>query len=413
MSVKTFSLSRLKKMSLRESSIYRAGGRLQSLSSTELVLQSQGLSQVFQITLNSIYLNLKGEVVKDDVSSFKHQDHICVSFQYKNSQYLALELQILAHSKSKPKKWSFSHSKSWSDFLREVEGFFLSQNFQSIQTPSLVNQPSTEPYLEFYSTEQKRPSSRSQKKWLAASPELSLKKVLCRGASDIFEIHKSYRNNEEGPWHLDEFYMLEWYRAYSLLGDIVLDLKALLNYLKSIGRIQEDLPLFKEVSVKELFKKYLNFELTPQTQDNELYNLLQEKQIPCTKNRSFNEYFHLLFLNKIEPQLDLKTPYIIYDYPPSLRAYSKINKRGFADRFEFYWRGVELANAFFEVNEASVQKQLFQQDLLESKNKNPIDQDYLSEMESGMPPCSGIALGLERLFSVIEGYKDLQNWKSF
>ena len=129
-------------------------------------------------------------------------------------------------------KWDRKKSRDWFEFVRAVQDFFLSKDFCSVETPVLVNSPGTEPHLEFFSTI-KNTNKRKQKMWLSPSPEMHLKKLLCRGAKNIFEIHKCFRNNESGPQHLNEFYMLEWYRAGAELNSLIDDLGNLLKYLKA------------------------------------------------------------------------------------------------------------------------------------------------------------------------------------
>lgn len=300
-----------------------------------------------------------------------------------------------------------SVQKKWYFFLRDVENFFLSHQFCPVQTPSLVSCPGTEPHLHFYSTHQQNIEGQKVRTWyLASSPELRIKKWLCNGAQNVFEIHKSYRNAEQGPLHLNEFYLLEWYRAQGCLKDISIDIKNLLYYLKKKSWISKPLT-FKSYSIKELFKRHLDFDLTPRTRAVELAAILKRERIPYSEQDGFNELFHLLFLNRIENQFRKKSCTYIYDYPPSLRAYSKLNEEGFASRFEFYWGTTELANAFYEVNDPQPQSSIFEQDISMRQNKVPLDRELIQEMEKGMPECSGVALGLERLFMVTQGYESL------
>ena len=105
---------------------------------------------------------------------------------------------------------------------------------------------------------------------------------------------------------------------------------------------------------------------------------------------------------------------IIRDYPLRLRGFSRQNERGWADRFELYWRGFELANAFYEVTDPVEQGQLFQQHLQQRSDGVPEDKELLHLMKTkGMPPCSGIALGLDRLFAALCQERDITFFKIF
>ncbi len=300
----------------------------------------------------------------------------------------------------------------WFNYIRKIQDFFLSQGFCPVETPILVPNASTEPYLEFFSTI-RITQNKKQKLWLTASPEMHLKKLLCQGFSPIFEIHKSFRNNEEGPLHLNEFYMLEWYRTHTPWTKIMEDLEELLKFLQKI--LKFPLKLFKRYTVKELFQKHCDINLDPNSKKEDLIPRLNQFQIPYEKSFSFEDMFHLLFLNQIEKNLEKDIPTIIYNYPPSLRAYSQLNEEGWASRFEFYWKGLELANAFHEIQDAKEQLEIFQKDLENRKTDKDLsmDQELIEYMKKGMPPCVGIALGLERLFMAIYDYKDIHQVHPF
>ena len=291
--------------------------------------------------------------------------------------------------------------KEWGEFLSSVRGFF--SDALQVETPSLVESPGTEPHLLPFETKHLFPDGLSRRKFLPTSPEVHLKKLLCCGWTDIFEIKKCFRNGELSDTHSPEFYMLEWYRAFFTLEELAEELFSLIQRLSRLPLFKGRLQPLETVTVRELFHKHLNFKLTPDTGVNAL-NRLIEGHLPFSAENcdSWEDRFHTLFLNKIEPNFHRETPLIVKDYPPQLRGFSRLNGKGWADRFEFYWRGMELANAFFEVIDPGEQKQLFQSHLKQRADSVPMDRDLLSLMEkNGMPPCSGIALGLDRLFSAL------------
>ena len=313
-------------------------------------------------------------------------------------------------------KWDKKKSQTWFYFVKAVQDFFLSKGFCPVETPVLVDSPGTEPHLEFFSTI-KSINGSQEKVWLAPSPEMHLKKILCRGGRNIFEIHKCFRNNESGSEHLSEFYMLEWYRTKAPLRQLVEDLEGLLQYLKKKNIISFPIKPLKRFSVSELFKTYCEVDLTPKSQAEDLMPALEKFQIPFEASGTFEDFFHLLFLNKIERNLAFDVPTIVEYYPPSLRAYSRLNAQGWADRFEFYWKGLELANAFYEIYDPQEQQEVFEQDLkvrkqLQNSEEIVEDKELIQEMKT-MPPSSGIALGLERLFMAITDQKDISKIHPF
>ena len=121
----------------------------------------------------------------------------------------------------------------------------------------------------------------------------------------------------------------------------------------------------------------------------------------------------MIFLNRIEPKLPKQTPVFICNYPPQLRAFSRLNSQGWADRFELFWQGLELANAFYEVINLKEQKNLFEHHIEQRKDKVPWDKELISFMKQGMPPVSGIAIGLDRLFLAIYKKEDLKETRLF
>ena len=303
---------------------------------------------------------------------------------------------------------SLKEREDWMRFLSVIKRFFCGRGVAAVETPSLVACPGTEPHLAPFKTVWIFPDGKRQVRFLPTSPEMHLKKLLCRGWTDIFEIKKCFRNKELGALHLPEFYLLEWYRAFFSLKQLARELSDLLKRLSREAFFKGPLKPVQTKTVAELFRQHLNFPLTPNTSKKDLARLLQEHQIPFSRAKGFEELFHLLFLNKIEPQFEEDTPLIVRDYPLCLRGFARKNKQGWADRFELYWRGFELANAFFEVTDFREQRRLFQSHLKQRKDSVPADGELLRLMKTrGLPPCSGIAVGLDRLFSALRRKKDI------
>lgn len=293
--------------------------------------------------------------------------------------------------------------QKWSDFIWRTREYFHQQGLTEATTPSLVQNPGMEPELEPFATTW-RCGKQSRTYFLPTSPELHLKKLMSQGFTDIFEIKTVYRNEEVTPLHQPEFTMLEWYRGFADLSMIEDDLCGLLNYLSNhVFKQNTDFAKLKKISVAEAFHDKLKLRLTPQTTKNELYEWAARLQLAPSAEFSWNDLFHLIWVAKIEPQLT-KEPFLLYDYPPSQAALARINERGWADRFEFYWHGVEIANAFNELTDVHEQRERFMKDqkLRVQYGRTPleIDEDFMTALERGLPPSGGIALGMDRLFKV-------------
>ena len=376
-----------------------AGGII-SKSDKEFELHSQGLSLLCERSLKQAR----------QMSVLQPGDWVQAEIVKTGRKYKLKNWQKLCNGLEPDRKISSAVAvqENWNSFLTSVKGFFSRRGVVLVETPTLVESPGTEPHLLPFQTEQVLPDKKKRIRFLPTSPEMHLKKLLCQGWTDIFEIKKCFRNGELGPAHQSEFYMLEWYHAFFSLKQLIGEVEALLEHLNQEDFFTSRLKPVEIQTVSDLFLKYLNFRLTPETGQKELVQLLDKHQIPFSPSGSWEECFHLLFLNKIEPCFCEESPLIVRDYPVCLRGFSRLNYRGWADRFELYWRGFELANAFYEVTDPLEQEQLFQAHLRQRADGIPADRELLRLMKTrGMPPCSGIALGLDRLFAVLCGEKDI------
>ena len=384
------SLNRLKSQKFREGDQFKVAGRVEYHSATKIILKGQEESETFFIE-NGFDLS-RHHFLKENLS-------ILLQVRVHQNRFLVREVHLLTGSKKQLQSFNSQDFRKWHAFLREVEDFFLKEGLCPVQTPHLVSCPGTEPQLRFFST-----SLEGRKLWLASSPELHLKKLLFRNATDIFEIHRCYRSHEKGDINWNEFYMLEWYRVYASMDQIVQDLQNLFSFLKEKSWILFEVKEIQKLFIPNLFEKYCGIRLTPESCQQDLISFLKKKDILYSSTDSFEDLFHLIFLNFIEPFLDSQTPTLVYGYPPSLRAYSKLDSKGWAERFELYWKKIELANAFNEICCVQTQRKVFENDLKKHEQKDlKIDESFLSEMEAGFPPTAGIALGLERLYMVGQG----------
>lgn len=308
------------------------------------------------------------------------------------------------------KKFQKSEALAWQKFQQKIRSYFIEREFIELATPSLVSSPGLETFLDPFETEIEI-GSYSKKVYLPTSPEFHLKKALCIGFEKIFEMAKVFRNSEQGEHHQLEFWMLEWYRAYDNLHSIKEDTKAL------IQSFFEEQINFEELNFKDLFMDYLSFELRPETTKIDLQQLCQVQKITYEESDSFDDLFFRIFLEKIEPVLQKKEWYFLEGFPPSQAALAKLTMDGWADRFELYFKDVELANAFHELNDSEEQRKRFTEALLDKernlKKAVAVDEEFLEFLEYGMPPSGGIALGLDRLFMILQKKTSLEETRLF
>ncbi|MFN3454450.1 MAG: EF-P lysine aminoacylase EpmA [Pseudobdellovibrio sp.] len=301
--------------------------------------------------------------------------------------------------------------KSYFEYLYFMRQFFNEKRFLEVKTSTLVDCPGTEPSLEVFETLYEC-GSEKRSFFLPTSPEIHLKKLLSMGAERIFEIAPVFRNGEKTERHHYEFLMLEWYRSMAHLSSIKHDAIELIEFLADKLKVERP----KEVltySVKELFKKYCDFDFTPETTSEELQALAIRLNIDVKSATCIDDYFYLIFMDKIEYKWPKDRLVFVEKYPPYQAALARIDKDGWAERFEIYWNGLELANAFHELNDPFLQKQRSLEDLekkkLMGKKNVTLDDNFFQSLEYGMPPSAGIALGVERLYMALKNVNSIDS----
>jgi lysyl-tRNA synthetase class 2 len=270
--------------------------------------------------------------------------------------------------------------------IQNIRQFFIQHHFLEIETPLRIPSPAPEEHIE---------AIPSGDWFLQTSPELCMKRLLAAGYPRIFQISKCFREAERGSKHLPEFTMLEWYVAQFDYYQLMEQCEAMLiTALKDMGHTQDIIwqnnkinlaSPWKRISVADAFSKYAPISLQEA--------LHQDK-------------FDEILVEYIEPRLGIDRPTFIYDYPAKLAALAKIKKSdpNVAERFELYIGGLELANGFSELTDAREQRQRFEEALELRAAKNwasyPLPKKFLATLEH-LPPCAGIALGIDRLAMIL------------
>ena len=323
------------------------------------------------------------------------------------------KLVLLAPNNSgrEVKSQVWAEHRNWQQFLNQVRKFFSDKSFLEIKTPTLVLCPGTEPSIEVFETEFVL-GSKVKKYFLPTSPELNLKKLLAEGADKIFEIAAVFRNGERTERHSSEFLMLEWYRSYVNLNRIKMDVIELIEILADQLKVEKPRGVLS-FTIPQLFSQYCHFELTPQTGVEELKKLAATLSVDVSAAQTIDDFFYLIFMDKIEFQWPSDQLVFIEKYPPYQAALARIGADGWAERFEVYWHGLELGNAFHELNDPTVQKKRaiddLRQKMLLGKKSVDLDETFFQALEFGMPPSAGIAMGLERLYMALTGIKDISS----
>jgi len=303
----------------------------------------------------------------------------------------------------------------------KIRDFFNNSDFLEVETPIMVTIPGMEPHLSPFESDFIDPQGITTPLYLNTSPELQMKKLLGSGFGNIYNITKVFRNGEVGGGrHNPEFTMIEWYRYNADYKNLMEDCENLITKLARTDTIKFDNHTvnikkpFTRLSTKELFQKYCQIDLD-QNKDYETFaKTAQEKGYNTDSLKDWDDIFYKIFLNDVEPFLGFDKPIFVYDYPSSQAALSrkKADDPFWAERFELYIAGNEIANAYSELIDAKEQKsRLLEEQALRKKLNKPvfhIDEEFLTSLESITVPCAGIALGIDRLFMVLLNKKTIE-----
>ncbi|MBV8426599.1 MAG: EF-P lysine aminoacylase GenX [Hyphomicrobiales bacterium] len=307
--------------------------------------------------------------------------------------------------------------------VRAIRRWFETQGFVEVETGILQASPGNETHLHALATTIEVPSGDRRPLYLHTSPEFACKKLLAAGENRIFTLARVFRDKERGALHHPEFTMLEWYRAnagYEALMDDCGTLLAVVaracgaTVLRWRGREADPFATPSRLSVAEAFMRLAGIDLTPILEEEaegaraKLAAAAKGAGLRVAPDDDFADIFSRIVTEKIEPNLGIGKPAILFDYPISQAALArpKPSDPRFAERFELYACGVELANAFGELIDAREQRRRFEADMAEKERRYgeryPIDEDLLAALDL-MPPTSGIALGLDRLLLLATG----------
>lgn len=300
------------------------------------------------------------------------------------------------------------------EMIKKIRLFFEDRGFVDVLTPAAVENPGMETHLhpfQLYSVHQKK----LRDLYLHTSPEFAMKKLLAEGMERIFTLSYCFRDEPESATHRPQFLMLEWYRKNESYEKIMEDIEELIAFCSSSSQ------KVLRKTVAQIFQEILEVDLFSLLEKEALVEYLKTKHPDLALQESFSSWswddcYFFLFLNKIEPELKRYPYLILFEFPAPLAALSKIAPDNplVCQRFELYIDGVEIANCFHEETQADVIAQRFAQQALEKKRlygyQLPEAKEFKEVMESGYPPSSGIALGVERFAMAITKREDLF-WK--
>ena len=261
-----------------------------------------------------------------------------------------------------------------------------------VETPILSQSANRDPNIRNMSTDS------SRKKYLRTSPEYALKRLLASGHRDLYEMGRVFRAGESGRYHNPEFTLLEWYRLgwnYLDLADEVIEL------VRICGQGQFDDWPVNRITYRDLFQKETGLDPL-YCNESELAGCAIERGITAAP-MGHSEWLDLLLSELIQPTLPGEAFTVLHDFPPEQAALARIGPGNppVAERFEIFLGQMELANGYQELTDAEEQLERFNREakLAESRGEEnlPLDINLITALEHGLPECSGVALGVDRL----------------
>ncbi|MEK7578047.1 MAG: EF-P lysine aminoacylase EpmA [Patescibacteria group bacterium] len=319
--------------------------------------------------------------------------------------------------------------------LRAIRLFFENQGFHEVETPILILHPPAESYVEVFETTILDRYRKKTHAYLSTSPEVPLKKLLVAGIGNCFSITKSFRNTEmQSNIHNPEFTMIEWYRIGVPYTEIMKDCEDLLLFIHTYllrTREASDQQATKDLiyqgahidlskpwerfTVSEVFLKWANVSFEEFLNFDTAKKIATKKGYRVEKDTSWEELYNQVFLNEIESHLGRGKPTILYEFPSSLAALAKTKAADprVAERFEFYIEGLELGDCYSELTDWKEQEKRFGEELKAIKKSGgttyEYDKDFIVALQSGLPECSGIAVGVDRLVMLFADTAKIQD----
>ena len=282
-----------------------------------------------------------------------------------------------------------------------IRAFFATRNVLEVDTPCLSLGSISDPHIEVLET-QNRFGRNATTYYLQTSPEYAMKRLLAAGMPSIYQLGKVFRAEEIGRRHSVEFTMLEWYRIGFDHWQLMTEIDQLLSELSG-----EQIEC-ERLSYRDAFQRFLGCD--PLTIGiDELQQLCHQHTEYGLQESDRDTLLELLFATVIEPKIGTEQPCFIHSYPASQAALARrqleADGQETAARFELYWRGIELANGYYELTDADEQLTRMRSEMSEreqqAKSWRQADERLISALKHGFPDCAGVALGVDRLLMLL------------
>ncbi|QSB00225.1 EF-P lysine aminoacylase GenX [Methylomonas sp. EFPC1] len=310
-----------------------------------------------------------------------------------------------------------AHLRTRAQMLAAIRRFFEVRGVLEVETPLLCPATGTDPQLDFFSSQFNFPPTRPTL-FLQTSPEFAMKRLLAAGSSSIYQICKAFRNGEAGRYHNPEFTILEWYRVGYDLRQLMAEVAELL--LQLLQPFHAALPA-KQISYQQLFLDATGLDpLAFCSSDYEAYaaaNALPEAVDLCGDDHAL--WLDFIFSHCVQRTMDKDTIYLLHSYPAIQSSLARLNADDsrLSERFEVFINGVELGNGFYELADPVEQEARFDKEIAYRLSHDlPVvskDEAFLQALKFGLPDCSGVAIGLDRLLMIALGSESISDVLAF
>jgi lysyl-tRNA synthetase class 2 len=315
-----------------------------------------------------------------------------------------------------PSQWNAARARQV--LHRAIRASLEALGYQEVETPVMVPAPGMEPHIRAFEVPflPETDVGRARTLYLHTSPEYAMKRLLADGSGPIFQICKVFRNGEVSSTHNPEFTMLELYRPRADYRAIMDDLESVL--VAAAAALDRSDPFgrrpYERLTVREALRRETGIDLRESSDAGSLAEAARRAGVRTEPGDGFDDVFFRLFLERVEPRLGRDRPTFLVDYPASMAALARISPRdpSVAERFELYAHGLELANGFSELTDATEQRRRLEEErafrVARGRPAYPLDESFL-EAVGRMPPSGGVAIGLDRVLMLLLGSERIED----
>lgn len=300
--------------------------------------------------------------------------------------------------------------KARAQLLAAIRAFFMQHGLLEVQTPVLSAHATVDRHIDSFVTRDGR--------WLQTSPEFAMKRLIAAGSGPIWQLAPVFRVDEQGRHHNPEFTLLEWYQPGFDHLRLMDEVEALLRHCGAPDC------RYERLSYREAFVRHTGFDpfvLSAQQLRAQLgpAGIAEPEQLDAADLADRDFWLDLWMSRHISPRLGQDAPQFLYDFPASQAALARVRdgEPPLAERFELFWRGIELANGFHELSDAQEQQRRFLADQAwraqQKRMVPPYDAHLIEALAAGFPDCAGVALGVDRLLMLLTGCARLEEVLAF